>query len=185
MVIDENVLLEKYMKFIYREVSKYCISAQLATSSHYYADLFSEASIAFLICCRTFNLESYALSAYQYAVVKNKIRSALRVSLWKMFNMGGYNKKKIDNNRNIVVSDVLPADCDSIDDVFSAEFDSDFTSVEVDDFMKTLSPKDQDLISKLMCGYTTVEISSQWGNNHRVVLQRLKKIQKLYINQAA
>lgn len=185
MAIDENVLLAKYRKFILKQVSRYCVSLQIATSSQYYDDLFSEASIAFLLCCRTFSLESYALNAYQHAIVKNKIRSTLRVAVWKMFNMGGYNNRKIDYDRNIVISDILSDDYDSIDDMITDEFDTDFTSIEVNDFLNVLSQKDKDLIIKLMQGYSPVEISNMWGNDHRVVNQRLKKIQRLYISQAA
>ena len=180
MHIDENILIKKYERFLKGEVAKYCVSMQLPTQNIHFQDLLSEASIAFLLVCRSFNLDSYDLNAYQYVVVKNKIRSTLRVAMWKIFNMGGYNNRKIDYERNIVVSDILSNESDSIDDAVYCEFNEDFSDVEVSDFINQLSKKDADLLIKIMAGYTPVEIGKSWGNNHRVVSQRLNKIRKLY-----
>lgn len=181
-MINETILLQKYDKDIRRIVNRYLYSTQLSSKCSFYEDLISEAILAFLVMCRSFDLQSYNLSNLQRTMCKNKIESTLRVYIWKMFNMGGYNNKAIDLSRSITISDILRNQDLNIDDVAPNTYLDDFSKINVFDFLKTLTKIDVDLLWRILNGENAEEVSRQWNLCPSSIKRRLYRIRKKYIN---
>jgi hypothetical protein len=113
---------------------------------------------------------------------KKKIESTLRVYIWKMFNMGGYNNKRIDLSRSTTISDVLGDTDLSIDDVMQNTYQDDFTAPEVRDFFDSLSDKNKRLLIAIMAGHELRNVSRMWGQAVQTICERLERIRKKYIN---
>lgn len=160
--IDEDQLLIKYADLISREVRRYCILASVNMTAHM-DDLKSEAAMAFLICCRSFPVQSMDLNPLECKMCINKMRSAMRVCYWKIMNMGGNNNKAIDLNRSITFTDICSIHGDSeeesdIDSVLGLGEEDDYSSVIVSDFLKRLKPLDQMILQMRMNKDTFDEI---------------------------
>lgn len=181
-MINETILLQRYDKDIRRIVNRYLYSTQFSTNCSFYEDLISEAFIAFLTMCRTFDLQSYDLTDLQRAMCKKKIESALRVYIWKMFNMGGYNNKRIDLSRSTTISDIIGDTDLSIDDVVPNTYRDDFSNAETSEFVKALKVIDAQLITLIDKGYSLRDVCRIWKKDIRAVVERLERIRKKYIN---
>lgn len=181
-MVNESVLLQKYDKDVRRIVNRYFYSLHFSTHCSFYEDLINEAFLAFLCMCRSFDLESYELTDLQRAMCKKKIESTLRVYVWKMFNMGGYNNRKIDLSRSTTISDVLGDTDLHIDDIVPNTYQEDFSSTEATEFMASLSQKNRSLLYSIMNGLELRQIGKIWGQSHNSLSQRLEKIRQKYIN---
>lgn len=181
-MINETTLLQRYDKDIRRIVNRYLYSTQFSSNCSFYEDLISEAFVSFLIMCRTFDLQSYELTDLQRAMCKKKIESTLRVYIWKMFNMGGYNNRKIDLSRSTTISDVIGDTGLDLDEAAPNTYLEDFSIPHVDDFMKILNKFDIRLLFSLISGKNIEEIAPSWGVNQSSMRRRLYKIRKKYIN---
>lgn len=179
-MINETKLLQKYNKDIRIIVNRYLYSLQFSTNCSYYDDLISEATLAFLIACRSFDLKDDNLTNLQRAFCKHKIESVLRVYIWKMHNMGGYNNRSIDPARNITISDVV-ADTDlEIDDFAHALYCEDFSYPYVESFISKLDPKESQVLRYLMSGFTMVDISRMWSRNEKVIRRKVQSIRRKF-----
>lgn len=181
-MINETILIQRYDKDIRRIVNRYLYSTQFSSNCSFYEDLISEAFIAFLIMCRTFDLQSYELTNLQRTMCKNKIESTLRVYIWKMFNMGGYNNRKIDLSRSTNISDVLGDTDLSIDDIVPNAYQDDFSDPETSEFMKSLKTVDTKLIVLLDSGYSIRDVCRMWKKDISTLVERVGRIRKKYIN---
>lgn len=181
-MVNESILLQKYDKDVRRIVNSYFYSLRFSTHCSFYEDLINEAFLAFLCMCRSFDLESYELTDLQRAMCKKKIESTLRVYVWKMFNMGGYNNRKIDLSRSTTISDVLGDTDLSIDEVIPNTYQDDFTRVHVSDFLKTLTTFDINLLLKLIQGYCPEQVGVLWELNPKTLREHLYKMRKKYTN---
>ena len=181
-MINETILLQRYDKDIRRIVNRYLYSTQFSSNCSFYEDLISEAFVSFLIMCRTFDLQSYELTDLQRAMCKKKIESALRVYIWKMFNMGGYNNKRIDLSRSTTISDILGDTDLSIDDIVPNVYQDDFSMSVVRDFLKSLAKFDIGFLLKLISGDSPEQIGKSIGINPKTLREHLYRIRKKYIN---
>ena len=162
--VDEEQLLLKNNAFIWREVKRFCIAASIDTTVHM-DDLKSEATMAFLLCCRSIPVQSVELTALECRMCMQKMRSAMRVSYWKTMNMGGYNNKAIDLNRSLTFTDICTVYSDSteesdVDSVLGLGDEEDYSSVFVSEFMSRLRPVDQTILKMRMENATYNEIAS-------------------------
>ena len=181
-MVNESILLQKYDKDVRRIVNSYFYSLHFSTHCSFYEDLINEAFLAFLCMCRSFDLESYELTDLQRAMCKKKIESTLRVYIWKMYNMGGYNNRKIDLSRSTTISDVLGDTDLSIDEIVPNTYQDDFSYSEVKDFFNTLSSKNKNLLVALMKGYEMAQIGRMWGAATQTIWERRERIRQKYIN---
>lgn len=181
-MVNESVLLQKYDKDVRRIVNSYFYSLRFSTHCSFYEDLINEAFLAFLCMCRSFDLESYELTDLQRAMCKKKIESTLRVYVWKMFNMGGYNNQKIDLSRSTTISDVVGDTDLSIEEVVPNTYQDDFSRPEISDFFKQLKSTDFQLIQLLAQGYSMREVCSMWKRDIRALFERVERIRKKYTN---
>lgn len=182
VVIDETMLLKKYDRDIRKIVSQYIGRSQLYPKSIYALrdDLMSEAQLAFLTKTRSFQLDDDELDPLQRAMCKNAIESALRVYLWKQFNMGGYTNRRIDFTRSITISDLMGDSGMEIDDVVESSYDIDDTPMNVFDFVRRLDSIGKTLLGALMLGYNYKEIGLVMHLSPQAVRIRHKKIQEKY-----
>ena len=183
-MIDETRLLQMYDRDIRIIVNRYLYLTQFSTNCSYYEDLISEARLAFLVMCRGFELQDYQLTDLQRAMIKNKIESVLRVYIWKVFNMGGYNNRKIDLSRSVTISDILRDGDLTIDDVVPNTYQEDFSKIESEDFLKSLSKKSSSLLILMMQGKNLREIGTRWKENHSSLSRRIQRIQQKYLAYA-
>lgn len=181
-MVNETILLQKYDKDVRRIVNSYIYSSQFSLNCSFYEDLINEAFLAFLCMCRNFDLESYELTDLQRAMCKKKIESTLRVYIWKMYNMGGYNNRRIDLSRSVTISDVIGDTDYHIDDLAPNTYDDDFSLIESKDFIDTLHHKNKSLLYLMMEGFELRQIGKLWGQSHASLSQRLNGIRKKYIN---
>ena len=182
VLINETLLLQKYDKDVRRIVNHYLYSTQFSTSCSFYEDLINEAFIAFLCMCRSFNLESYAITDLQRAMCKKKIESTLRVYIWKLFNMGGYNNKKIDLSRSVTISDILGDTDFTIDDVVPNIYQEDFSAPDTRSFFDMLKTQDIQLLNLLDKGYSFREICGLMKRDISTLVERANRIRQKYIN---
>lgn len=181
-MIDETVLLKKYDGDIRKIVGQYILRLQFAPRSIYSLrdDLTSEAQLAFLIKARSLQLTDYELTPLQRAMCRNAIESALRVYLWKQFNMGGYNNRSVDFSRSVTISDLL-GDADiGIDDILQDSYIFDDTHMDVFSFVRRLKRIDQKLLVALMLGYNYAEIGRLLNISCVTVRLHHQKIQRKY-----
>lgn len=181
-MVNETLLIQKYDKDVRRIVNSYLYSTQFSSKCSFYEDLINEAFLAFLSMCRAFDLQDAELSDLQRAMCKKKIESVLRVYIWKMFNMGGYNNRKIDLSRSVTISDVLGDTDLGIDDVVPNTYQDDFSSPEVACFMCQLNKIDVGLVNLLDQGYTLRDVCRIWKRDISTLSQRINKIRKKYTN---
>ena len=184
-MVNETALLQKYDKDIRIIVNRYLFSVQFSTNCSFYEDLINEAFLAFLITCRSFDLDGLELTDLQRTMCKNKIESTLRVYIWKMYNMGGYNNHKIDLSRSVTISDVLGDTDLDIDDVIPNTYQEDFTFSIVEDFLSILSDREKSALKLILSGYTLSDIGNVWNRNEKVVRRKIKSIQAKYNDFAA
>lgn len=182
--IDEEQLLIRHAGFINREVRRYCILASVNTTVHM-DDLKSEATMAFLLCCRSFPLQSMELTPLEYSMCMNKMRSAMRVCYWKIMNMGGDNNKAIDLNRSITFTDICSVYSDGeeesdIDTVLGLGEEDDFSSVFVTDFLDTLPPIDRIILRMRMERESLGEISDAVHMKKPNIVKHLKVLCKRF-----
>lgn len=183
-MVNETALIQKYDKDIRRIVNRYLAKLQYSTKYYsYYDDLISEAQIVFLVACREFNLENDTLTLLQRAMIKKKIESALRVFVWKMHNMGGYNNRTMILDRCITISDVLVGTGLDLDEVVPLPYDEDFTPIETNDFIKSLERFDQKILRLVMDGEPVENIGRILNRNKKTIFQRLEKIRNLYLKR--
>lgn len=181
-MVNETLLIQKYDKDVRRIVNSYLYSTHFSSKCSFYEDLISEAFLAFLSMCRAFDLQDAELSDLQRAMCKKKIESALRVYIWKMFNMGGYNNRKIDLSRSVTISDILGDTDLGIDDVAPNTYQDDFSTCEMWDFVNSLTTKNKKLLFAIMQGYELRQIGKFWKQSHNSLSQRLAVIRKKYTN---
>lgn len=181
-MVNETQLLQKYNKDIRRIVNSYLSSMYFPNSNSFYEDLISEATLAFLEACRSFHLDSPNLSDLQRTMCKNKILSALRVYIWKMHNMGGYNNRKIDLSRSVTFSDVLANRDQSIDDLITSTHQDDYSTLEVADFLNQLPPNYKNMLTLLMEGFGMRQIENTLSVSHQMFSKRLKNVRKKYLH---
>lgn len=158
-MFSESALFEKYKKLVYKTVHTYCGSFNtIHQMDSIKDDLINEASLVFITECRKMEIVDNTLNDFQIYVVKKQIVSALRVYIWKYFNMGGNNNiKKIDYDRNRTITDVV-GDAPDADCVIGGKFD-DYSKIEFDSFIKSLPERHQKMIGMLDYGFTMQEIS--------------------------
>lgn len=161
--IDEELLLKQYNAFIDKEVRRFCVVTGINTAVHM-EDMKSEASIAFLLCCRSIPIDSMELSLIEYKRCINKMRSAMRVSYWKIMNMGGYNNEPIDKKRSFTFTDLCAIYSDGteeadIDTALCLGVEDDHSGASVMDFMSKLSVLDRTIIRLRMEKETYDEIA--------------------------
>lgn len=183
-MINETLLLQKYDRDIRIIVNHYLISTQFSLSCSFYEDLISEATIAFLLMCRKFDLQDYRLTDLQRAMIKNKIESVLRVYIWKMFNMGGYNNRKIDLSRSVTISDILRDTDLTIDDVAPNTYQEDFSNIYTEEFLHSLSSFDTELVRYLVLGYSLNQFGKLANKDIKTVFWHIERIRKKYIAYA-
>lgn len=181
-MVNETLLIQKYDKDVRRIVNSYLYSTQFSSKCSFYEDLINEAFLAFLSMCRAFDLQDAELSDLQRAMCKKKIESVLRVYIWKMFNMGGYNNRKIDLSRSVTVSDVLGDTDLGIDDVVPNTYQDDFSACEIQDFWDSLTVSNKKFLYAIIQGYEVRQIAKKWGIAHQSLCERLFRIRKKYTN---
>lgn len=182
VVIDEGILLKKYDRDIRNIVGQYICKSQIYPKSicALQDDILSEARLAFLMKSRSFQLTDYELTPLQRAMCRKAIESALRVWLWKQFNMGGYNNSSIDFSRSITISDLMGDSGMEIDDFVESSCSIDDTSMDVFDFFRSLDHSCKDILCALMLGYNYAEIGRIMNLSPQTIRIRHKKIREKY-----
>lgn len=169
-----DALLNKYWRFIKKEVRLYCKKFNGFTSvSSIYDDLFDEACIAFLNKCDTMDIEDCTLNALQTYIVKLEMQSRMRLYVWRHFNMRGEHHKRIDYGRNVYLEEI---DSDFL------QTEEDYSNSDVKDFLNKLDVRKRKIITLSMNGLTPPQIASLLHVSPNTVRNEFEKIRNLYIN---
>lgn len=178
-MIDESILIGRYKKDIRVIVYRYLHSFQFGNKDSFHDDLFSEAYIAFILACRSFGLQSYELSLQQRTLCKLRIESALRVFIWKLHHMGGYNTQKLDRSRCLTETDIAADSGINMEELAGCR-DDDYSRMHVADFLATLDDISRQIILRAMQGYDYRAIGSIVGMKCQSVDKRMQKIRDHY-----
>lgn len=169
-----DAILEKYWFFIKKEVGSYCNKFTGFTSVFgIYDDLFDEACIAFLNKCSDLGVKSDTLDGFQLRSVKFEIHQAMRLYIWRHFNMrGNHNCSAIDYDRNGYISE---ADEETM---FKSD---DYSNCHVQEFLDLLDERKKSVLMLKMDGYMPEQIASKLNMCANTVRSDLQKVKDLYI----
>ena len=183
--MNEEALIQKYSRWIFKNVQAYCLGFRKWVDHYLKEDLYNEACLAFLSACRAMELDSYDLNAYQYGVCRNKIRSALRCYIWRHYNMGGDNKTQIDFGRSNLWSGYMAFLNESANEKFKFEdmddsvqlmYVDDHSHVVIDDFARRLNKLDAEIVALICEGDNYAQISNKLKIPYRRVFRRINII---------
>ena len=182
-MFNESVLFEKYKKLVYKTVHTYCSSFNTFHQMDFIKDdLINEASLVFISECRKMEIVDHTLNEFQTYVIKKQIVSALRVYIWKYFNMGGNNNiKKIDYDRNKTITDVV-GDSPEPDAVLGGKPD-DYSKIEFSSFIDSLPERHQKIVGMLDYGYTMQEISKMLNLKLITAYKSLDFVRNKYVHE--
>ena len=182
--VDESKLIEKYRNFIMKEVYEFCIRICIDNTHPFYEDLITEAQIAFIDECRSQNVSSLNLSAWQHACLKRKMKTQMRVAFWYFSNMGGYNTKKIDTTRSYTFTD-FESDNDAEFESRVPSYSIDDTKIDLESFYETLPDDLRKMLGYIVAGYSNVFIAKQMNVTEMAIVKRRRKAGNLYLDYLA
>lgn len=154
-------IYEDYSSFIEKCVRGYLKKTGL--DENVYDDVHSEAVLAFLTVCRKFGVKTSPLDPIVIAYARNAMRIAMRKYIWRLFNMRGCYKSKIDDRRNAE----FPTD---------TTYTEDFSGPEAEDLLKTFTPNERYIITLKLMGLKNTEIASVKNTGPSNVSEALKKM---------
>lgn len=190
-MFSEETLYTKYKSLIWKTVWEYTSAfKRFSAFRTIHDDLLNEAALTFLSTCRNMEIVDGKLNALQTSIVKQKIRSTLRVYIWRYFGMGGNNNaKKIDFDRIRTISDMTPDEPDNCDDsefedeMFSYyAMEEDYSVVEIREFINSLTPVQKEVLKYIAAGYDIQQTAKRVGICRQAASNQLSKIKDKLVN---
>lgn len=171
----ETQLLVQYWRWIMGVCRKYAASTSIPLNSPLYEDMISEACIAFVQYCRENVLPESQFAPRDYFLCRLKMKSAMRVYIWRDKGMKGSNNRRIEC-RCETFSDML-RDGETMENLIPG-YVQDETRVDVRQFIKTLPENEQKVVVMAMMGYSMNTIAKALSVSRKTPYNILSRISR-------